>query len=554
MMAGNQGYFLNPVIRHGLQKHENINFKFTTPEGEEIDITDVLTQVLSDLSGKVDKQQGTELRNRVLYVNPNGYVDTKEINEFSDADRQKLYQIPEYGIRKVSADDGYLCAYQLYSKLGDKETLLPEKINIPKDFYLRDVEITTEGGQKYFVFTFVTANGDKVQKLPFGDIAPKLTDGSHTKAQDSSVDAHSFVPQYDSVDKVLPDEDQFQYTGETTADGKWVQDYFYRKKKISKPIYNPQTYHFGVGTDYIDVLQDGFQFPKGRYYEVAIPLASEVEAGGTLWTLTPGVNNGNDIHYRSASAGVLRIGDKVWTYGDYSADTKFLTIKEIEYTNIGYVKSLKLSNGETIYKSKGGAENPFRRLLVSENGVKMYYVAGTNSWYLNGNLTNGYIGVPRENTDPDGTRPSLYHDGIGWVPGSAIKGKLTEATTVTVNYVTFAGVYDWAQTNVQPTPAPDLSNYYTRDEIDERINPIHSLTLDFSTYAQRITYINSRDSEITIRRIIRNNIADAKVVYDGGNMDLAEGLTIPALSSVDFVIERTAENQRASIGLTYKFR
>lgn len=549
------GYRLNPLLKRGFQKEQDLSFEITDGEGNVIDIAASFNKVQEDLRKKVDKDQGSGNGNKVLVTDSQGKVTLSSTGYLmTSEERTKLRNITTEKFitaeerDKLARISNVLIFRDVLTKESDLLKISGKKVG---DVYY--VTTSTDGKVSYIQYVWT---GDRWAVLGTSQISAAYLPGKHVEISDPDnvVSAHSFVPQYDSVTKVLPGEDQFQYTGETTADGKWVQDFFYRKKEISKPIYDPQTYHFGVGTNYIDVLQDGYQLPKGRYYEVSEPLASEVTAGGALWTLTPGVNNGNDIHYRSASAGTLRVGDKVWTYGDYSANTKFLTITEIGYTNIGYVKSLKLSNGETIYVSKGGGTNAFRRLLVSENGDKMYYVAATNSFWFRGDLSQAYIGVPRTDTDPDATRPTLYHDGLGWVPGSAIQGKLTEASDVTVNYVTFAGVYDWVQTDVQPNPSPDLSNYYTRTEIDERINPIHSLTLDFSTYAQRITYINSRDSEITIQRIIRNNIADAKVVESGGNRNLAEGLTIPALSSVDFVIERTAENQRASIGLTYKFR
>ena len=474
------GYRLNPLLRHGFQHEQDFNFEIKDGDGNVIDIVASFDKVREDLSKKVNKEQGAENRNKVLVTDNNGKVALSSNLLMTSAERSKLAKITEDKFITTEERD----------KLARISNVLIFKNVLPRESDLTNISQKTVGDVYYVTNSEADGSISYKQYVWTGDRwavlgtsqnikVTELQAADHIRIQDDTVSAHSFVPQYDSVSKVLPGENQFQYTGPTTPDGKWVQDFFYRKKEISKPIYNPQNYHFGVGTEYIDVLQDGFQFPRGRYYDIGEFPASEGEAGSSLWTLTPGVNNGNDIHYRSADAGILRVGDKVWTYGDYSANTKFWTITEVIRSNLGYVRQLRLSNGELITLSKGDSTVAFRRLLVSENGDKMYWVDGTNTFYFHGDLTNGAIGAPRPNTEPDAIRPSLYHDGLGWVPGSAIKGELAEAVDVTVNYVTFAGVYDWVQTNVQPTSPP-----FDSTDIENRLDSLQAEKATLSELAE----------------------------------------------------------------------
>ena len=421
-MAGDKGYMFNPLLRHGFQKRQGGSGGGADP---------------SDLDKKVDKYQGGSKSGMVLYVDPNGFVGLRNVREITVAERNKLAglpsEIPTYGIDEVDAEGNYLKTYQLYSVTGGKKTYLSEKINIPKDLHIRTVEVVTvsdthpvpgyENG-KYLKYVFVTEGGDVVQMINVNDLYSYVLEaGDHVNIDKDVVSAHSFVPEYDSVSKVLPSENIFHYIGPDTAAFK--HGYFYERG---------QGFVVKAGTNKGNIY---FQYQTQDYLQ------------GTFWD-----NGESDIElylYENA----MRYGDD-GNWGDDNVSLVEAGVGDVISTgNVDVVVTAVESDGSVRVQGMYGdklatSHQKFARKLttrqfVSEDGSVVLYYAGY--------MSLRWIYCP----------DNMYKTSQGFVTVASIS-PIFGSGTLTHDIV--VGSQGWQQLNVQPTA--DFS------EIDSRLDDLET--------------------------------------------------------------------------------
>lgn len=304
-----------------------------------------VTNLSARLNKKVNVAQGTQNAGKFLSINKDGNVTPAP-----------LPTIPIYGIAEVATTEGYLKTYQLYSVADGKTTYHDTKINIPRDFFLKDVELVDvtessplEGYEigRYFKFTFVVEGGnERIQILPVGDLAPCVDAGKHITIDAGMVNAHSFVPQYDSVDKVLPEEKIFQYTG--TSNSQFHHGYVYERGS-------------------------GFVVPaapnKGN---ITFPNDTNEFLQGTFWD-----NGAADVdfyYYKSA----MRYGDTA-NYGNCIGYKDVAIGDVISTTSEDVVVTAIESDGSVVVTGADGkchitlAQKYNTRQFVSETGEVLYY-------------------------------------------------------------------------------------------------------------------------------------------------------------------------------------
>lgn len=436
-----------------------------------------VTNLSARLNKKVNVAQGTQNAGKVLCVNKDGNVTPTP-----------LPTIPIYGIAEVETTEGYLKTYQLYSVADGKTTYHDTKINIPRDFFLKDVELVDvtessplEGYEigKYFKFTFaVDGDTERVQMLPIDTLRPcTLTAGDHIRIEGEVAEAHSFVPQYDDVSKVLPHEMQFQYTGDTTEDGQWVKDFFYRKKLVSKRVIVPKTFYVTEPIQYIDILEEGHIKPMGRYYKIPDSdlidnLKSENE---TIYFLDGTKNTGDGKEYCLLPNIIHYVGDKVYCY----TDEKYYTIvakEEVTESNGIINVYISLDNGSRFvenYSYGGAAGFGWTNAYVNSTGDVIFKAS-----------SSGLIALELRKV---GNKLYAYNDGIG-----VLYTKQTDVDWInageSIQYAIAYGeeVYDWQQVNVQPQGIPA--------ELEEKIHDQNTDT-QLKDGAVKVT-----DTEVTINK------------------------------------------------------
>lgn len=245
-------------------------------------------QEVNTLNNRLDKKvniaQGAQNSGKYLTIGTDGNVTTATL---------PMPTIPIYGIAEVATTEGYLKTYQLYSVADGKTTYHDTKINIPRDFFLKDVELVDvtetsplEGYEvgKYFKFTFVVDGGaERIQILPIDTLRPcTLTAGDHIEIEGEVCTAHSFIPQYDDVSKVLPHEKVFQYIGSTNS--KFTHNYFYERGDgfvVSAGTRKPAVMLTKSITDYNDFLQ-GYFFQSSETGEDLYMWATERRSGDSV--------------------------------------------------------------------------------------------------------------------------------------------------------------------------------------------------------------------------------------------------------------------------------
>lgn len=261
----------------------------------------------------------------------------------------------------------------------------------------------------------------------------------------------AFVPDVDDVTQIPEGITHFYYSGEDTADGKYINGYLYKHIKEDKTIVIPEhqeskTITLPFGRDYIDVLVDGYALPRGRYYKIEESLQQSIYFHRTA------LKKDGVIAYYSSYFNILEVGDWVWTA---AADARY-QITAINKSPWQIEQSVTLSNGDVLTTGGNGGSNYPEYMYQSQSGEKLFYAASMN--------TAG-CGVPRLN----GNSQYLYCDGLDVIPGTALHGRLTEPQEFTYTetipeHTETILVDEWQQWDAQPRGdvriiSPDGSKY-----------------------------------------------------------------------------------------------
>lgn len=457
----------NPLIRSGFQKKEDLlNIKIFNPDGSETTITEIFRRIDSDLSGKVDKSQGTAHSGMVLYVNDNGYVDRRKFLEITPAEREKLANLPTYGLEQLSdtPDTAILCSYQLYKVENGRKTYIGDKVNIPRDLFLEDVSVLDVSDEhplpgyengRYFKFVFRLADGStKTTILPVSNLSPYMDNGHHTKIEDSHVNVYDLVPQYSNINDVLDHEKVIQYIGETTE--KFTHGYFYERQLISKPV--TETFVFDEYNWVIDVLVDGYAVPKGRYYMIKnSPLIADLkERYKNIYFIRTDYSKNFKDKYNCNAWPILKVGDNVWT----SEKTIVQVTSIYEYYDDDGIlnKRFTFSDGGEVSKdifSTGGGSSKSIDAYISVDGVILYACSAMSDMVsadlreFNGDLY-------------------AYCDGLSIIPNTTNTNYLYKSETHTITYSIGGQLdYDWQRIDVQPQGS-DLTERVVANESNIR--------------------------------------------------------------------------------------
>ena len=186
------GYFYECVLDSttGTYKWEQKNVQ---PQVDPTNIIDDTTtandktwssnKINDELDTKVNINQGIENEGKILKVNEDGDLE--------------LYDGSDYTITKqTTAEEGFIATYQLFH--GD--TAVGDKINIPKDFLVKKVELKTctvkdtpvigyNIGDKYIDFTINTVDEDETAQhlyLLVKDLVDVYTAGAGINISDSN--------------------------------------------------------------------------------------------------------------------------------------------------------------------------------------------------------------------------------------------------------------------------------------------------------------------------------------------------------------------------------
>lgn len=499
-------YIYNPVADIDFQKWDS-SAKYEvldTDTGQKIDLLATIKRIQQLLNNKVDIAQGIVNKNKILVVNTEGNVvptagvvmtqaeRTKlqkiDINYLiTPAEREKLKRLTDVIILKGVLDDyekliqiatkevgdcyyvtstkGDKIIYAQYVWTGDRWSVVGTYDNAPE--YIAADCISIINGVINVLYDNVTIKRNPENNELYVPVDGEITEysdnpasssavykalqkailsaGDHiTISADGMVNAHSFVPQYDSVDKVLPHEMQFQYIGDTTEDGKWVKDFFYRKKLVSKRVIVPKTFYVTEPIGYIDILEEGHIKPMGRYYKIPDSdlidnLKSENE---TIYFLDGTKNTGDGKEYCLLPNIIHYVGDKVYCY----TDEKYYTIvakEEVTESNGIINVYISLDNGSRFvenYSYGGAAGFGWTNAYVNSTGDVIFKAS-----------SSGLIALELRKV---GNKLYAYNDGIG------VYTKQTDVDWInageSIQYAIAYGeeVYDWQQVNVQPQGIP----------------------------------------------------------------------------------------------------
>lgn len=497
-------YIYNPVADIDFQKWDS-SAKYEvldTDTGQKIDLLATIKRIQQVLNNKVDIAQGIVNKNKILVVNTEGNVvptagvvmtqaeRTKlqkiDINYLiTPAEREKLKRLTDVIILKGVLDDydkliqittkevgdcyyvtstkGDKIIYAQYVWTGDRWSVVGTYDNAPE--YIAADCISIINGVINVLYDNVTIKRNPENNELYVPVDGEITEysdnpasssavykalqkailsaGDHiTISADGNVKAHSFVPQYDDVSKVLPHEMQFQYTGDTTEDGKWVKDFFYRKKLVSKPVTDITTYQLPANTRYIEILKDGYGAPVGRYYLIEDykyvdelkAKYSEIDFFVTQYSKKQLGSDG--VRYNSSCPDILKIGDYVWDY-----DNRYDRHKIVATTGT-FNDTFILDNGASItYRGAGGSGNDIEA-YVNSDGVMIFYSMAMS---LVATELREYYG-------------KLYSYNEGLVVYGENEQYYTaytkEPISHTITYTYGQDVYDWQQVNVQPQGIP----------------------------------------------------------------------------------------------------
>jgi hypothetical protein len=87
------GYFFNPMLEFGFQKKQEIKILMTDADGNEVDITDFIANLSSEVNKKLNIAQGSAKANQVVITDENGSITTINGVVMNQAERNKLQAI-----------------------------------------------------------------------------------------------------------------------------------------------------------------------------------------------------------------------------------------------------------------------------------------------------------------------------------------------------------------------------------------------------------------------------------------------------------------------------
>lgn len=433
------GYRLNPLLRHGFQHEQDFNFEIKDGDGNVIDIVASFDKVREDLSKKVNKEQGAENRNKVLVTDNNGKVALSSNLLMTSAERSKLAKITEDKFITTEERD----------KLARISNVLIFKNVLPRESDLTNISQKTVGDVYYVTNSEADGSISYKQYVWTGDRwavlgtsqnikVTELQAADHIRIQDDTVSAHSFVPQYDSVSKVLPHEKIFHYIGETTD--KFTHGYFYERGE-------GVTIHQGagkIGLAFSDGMVRSNPFLDGVFY------VSDIKGIDLyVYEKVTGVG-GNPV----ISTKVAEVGDKLISYNFELIITGIDTDDGIVSVEFKYGSGTQRGTYKLYDKVS-------TRKVANDNGEIFHWTttrvggAGSDLCYF-----------PNRLVDSFGTPESLF------------VGVLNEGE-YTLDHNIIAGSDGWRQLNVQPTSPP-----FDSTDIENRLDSLQAEKATLSELAE----------------------------------------------------------------------
>lgn len=199
----------------------------------------------------------------------------------------------------------------------------------------------------------------------------------------------SYLPEVSDASAIPEGIDYFYYTGEDTAE--YVNGYIYKKTTttetvqvweiITPAVTEHKVLDIPAGSYYTNVLEDGFQIPKGRYYQ------TEELPWDSVKYHRDEYNGSDGLTYYSSAFEIMQAGDYVW-----KGTERF---KVAEKTGVRLI----LENGVQLTFNGGGGSTYNEYTYLSEAGVTCYAAVTFHS---------AGVGIIREK---NGVK-YLYSDGL----------------------------------------------------------------------------------------------------------------------------------------------
>lgn len=172
----------------------------------------------------------------------------------------------------------------------------------------------------------------------------------------------SYLPEVSDVANIPEGVNYFYYTGEDTAD--YINGYIYKKTTttvteqvweiITPAVTEHKVIDIPAGSYYTNVLEDGFQIPKGRYYQ------TEELPWNSVKYHRDEYNGSDGLTYYSSAFEIMQAGDYVW-----KGTERF---KVAEKTGVRLI----LENGVQLTYNGGGGSTYNEYTYLSEAGVTCY--------------------------------------------------------------------------------------------------------------------------------------------------------------------------------------
>lgn len=242
----------------------------------------------------------------------------------------------------------------------------------------------------------------------------------------------SYLPEISDVSNVPEGVEYFYYTGEDHD--QYINGYIYKRKEtretvqvwdiITPAVTEPRTKILAPGTKYIDVLEEGFNRPVGRYY--AVEEVPENFANFAYTELPSG--------WRCSYQDMLQPGDGLW-----NIDGRRAKLVQLDYSHAkivldvaGEIVNLPMGSSKT-YGSTGS-----EKLFIRHDGEECYFA--------NRNDTAG-IGVIREYYGQN----YLYSDGLLNIPDTAVVAWTDKEITYNYEKQITPAVWGWVEKEIITT-------------------------------------------------------------------------------------------------------
>lgn len=135
----------NPLLRTGFQTDNDVSdIKFVNPDGSEISISELLTNLINDIDSKVDIFQGEGNENKVVITNAQGEITTISGVVMSESERKKLALLTNSMILKGV-------------KASEEQVKLTPNPEIGWVFF-----VPTAGGNNYVQYCYCESGWEKI--------------------------------------------------------------------------------------------------------------------------------------------------------------------------------------------------------------------------------------------------------------------------------------------------------------------------------------------------------------------------------------------------------